>query len=84
MSTEDSGTSDASSSSTSACAHSNTTSLTQSIVKLDGSMATGQSNYNAYQFRIQRILKEKDKLPAIEEQPVSSAAKITRPLGLLL
>ena len=44
-----------------------TTSLTQSIEKLDGSMATGQSNYNAWRFRIIRILKEKGHLSAIEE-----------------
>ena len=50
----------------------NTTSLTQSIEKLDGSMATGQSNYNAWRFRIVRILKEKDLLQAIEDSTVSS------------
>ena len=44
-----------------------TTSLTQSIEKLDGAMATGQSNYNAWRFRIIRILKEKDLLSAIED-----------------
>jgi len=44
-----------------------TTSLTQSIDKLDGAMATGQSNYNAWQFRIIRILKAKDLLSAIED-----------------
>ena len=33
--------------------------------KLDGAMATGQSNYNAWRFRIIRILKEKDLLSAI-------------------
>ena len=54
---------------------SNTTSLTQSIEKLDGSMATGESKYNAWRFRIIRILKEKDLLSAIEEETVSSAAK---------
>jgi len=52
--------------------HTSTTSLTQSIEKLDGSMATGQSNYNAWRFRIIRILKEKDLLEAIEEATVSS------------
>jgi len=35
-------------------------------------MATGQSNYNAWRFRIIRILKEKDLLPAIEDSTVSS------------
>jgi len=44
-----------------------TTSLTQSIEKLDGAMATGQSNYNAWRFRIIRILKEKGLLSAIED-----------------
>jgi len=44
-----------------------TTSLTQSINKLDGSMATGQSNYHAWRFRIIRILKEKGLLEAIED-----------------
>ena len=48
-----------------------TTSLTQSIEKLDGSMARGQSKYNAYRFRIIRILKEEDLLDAIEEDIVS-------------
>ena len=50
----------------------NTSSLTQSIEKLDGFMATGQSNYNAWRFRIVRILKEKDLLQAIEDSTVSS------------
>ena len=49
-----------------------TTSLTQSIEKLDGSMATGQSNYNAWRFRIIPILKEKDLLAAIEDPNVSN------------
>ena len=35
-------------------------------------MATGQSNYNAWRFRIIGILKEKDLLAAIEESTVSS------------
>ena len=38
-------------------------------------MATGESNYNVWRFRIIRILKEKDLLSAIEEETVSSAAK---------
>ena len=50
----------------------NTTSLTQSIEKLDGSMATGQSNYNAWRFRILRILKEKELHLALEDSTVSS------------
>ena len=44
-----------------------TTSLTQSIEKLDGSMAAGKSNYQAWKFRVIRILKEKGLLTAIEE-----------------
>ena len=77
MANEESGTSEGSSSGTggNSSSHSNTTSRTQSIEKLDGSMATGESNYNAWRFRIIRILKEKDLLPAIEEDTVSSAAK---------
>ena len=55
-------------STTSKTSHSSTTSLTQSIEKLNGSMATGQSNYNAWRFRIIRILKQKDLLEAIEER----------------
>lgn len=35
------------------------TSLSHSIEKLDGSMATGKSNYVAWKFRVLRILKEK-------------------------
>ena len=63
------------SSNTSKTSHSSTTSLTQSIEKLDGSIATGQSNYNAWRFRIIRILKEKDLLEGIEENstPVGTA-----------
>jgi len=48
-----------------------TTSQTQSIEKLDGSMATGQSNYNVWRFRIVRILKEKNLLGAVEDETVS-------------
>lgn len=52
-----------------------TASLTQSIEKLNGAMATGQSNYKAWRFRIFRILKEKDLLSAIEDsvETVSSS-----------
>ena len=46
---------------------SGTTSLTQSIEKLDGSMASGKSNYQAWRFRVIRILKEKGLLTDIEE-----------------
>ena len=38
------------------------TSLSHSIDRLDGTMATGQSNYNAWRFRLVRILKEKSLL----------------------
>lgn len=48
-----------------------TTSLTQFIEKLDGSMATGKNNYNAGRFMIIRIVKEKDLLQAIEDEIVS-------------
>lgn len=48
-----------------------TTSHTQSIEKLDGSMATGQSNYNPSCFRIVCILKEKNLLGAVEAETVS-------------
>lgn len=44
------------------------TSLTHSIEKLDGSLASGRSNYHAWRFRIVRILKEKRLLTAIEEE----------------
>jgi len=49
-----------------------TTSLTQSIEKLDVSMATGQSNHNSWDFRIICILTEKDLLGAIEDTTVST------------
>ena len=35
------------------------TSLSNSIDKLAGTMATGHSNYNAWRFRLTRILKRK-------------------------
>ena len=50
-----------------------TTSLTQSIEKLDGSMATGQSNYHTWRFRIIRVLKEKNLLAAIEDSTDSTS-----------
>jgi len=73
--TSGSGTGEGSSTSTNtrgSNSHVSTTSRTQSIEKLDGSMATGQSNYNAWRLRIIRILKEKDLLCAIEENTVST------------
>ena len=42
------------------------TSISHSIEKLDGSMATGKSNYVAWKFRILRILKEKGLARALE------------------
>ena len=45
------------------------TSLSHSIDKLDGTMATGKSNYNAWRFRLVRILKEKDLLTIVSELP---------------
>jgi len=56
---------------TSTTGNTSKTSLTQSIEKLDGSMATGQRNYNAWRFRIVRILKEKNLLGSIEDETVS-------------
>src|SRR5437588_6865955 len=46
------------------------TSLNHSIEKLDGSMATGKSNYVAWKFRILRILKEKGLAQALEQRDV--------------
>ena len=43
------------------------TSLSHSIDKLDDTMATGQSNYNAWRFRLVRILKEKSLLNIVTE-----------------
>ena len=43
------------------------TSLSHSIEKLDGSMATGKSNYVAWKFRVLRILKEKGLASALED-----------------
>jgi len=43
------------------------TSLSHSIEKLDGSMATGKSNTVAWKFRVLRILKEKGLASALEE-----------------
>ena len=52
-----------------------TTSLTQSIEKLDGSIASGKSNYQAWKFRIVRILKDKGLLTAIENELDKGNAK---------
>ena len=43
------------------------TSLSHSIDKLNGTMATGQSNYNAWRFRLVRILKEKGLLTIVTD-----------------
>ena len=48
------------------------TALSHSINKLDGTMATGKSNYNAWRFRLVRILKEKDLLTVVSELPPQS------------
>ena len=48
------------------------TSLSHSIDKLDGTMATGHSNYNAWRFRLTRILKEKGLLTIVTEGPGST------------
>ena len=45
------------------------TSLSHSIEKLDGTMATGKSNYNSWRFRLVRILKEKDLLTLVTDKP---------------
>ena len=50
------------------------TSLSHSIDKLDGTMATGQSNYNAWRFRLVRILKEKGLLTIVTEGSGSTPA----------
>jgi len=59
------------SSSKSESKNSRSTSLTQSIEKLDGSMVKGQSNNCAWRFRIIRMLKEKNLLSAIADTEVS-------------
>ena len=48
------------------------TSLSHSIDKLDGTMATGHSNYNAWRFHLIRILKEKELLTVVTEGPGST------------
>ena len=48
------------------------TSLSHSIDKLDETMATGHSNYNAWRFRLTRILKEKGLLTIVTEGPGST------------
>ena len=50
------------------------TSLSHSIDKLDGTMATGQSNYNAWRFHLVRILKEKILLSIVTEGSGSTPA----------
>jgi len=72
MSTEATSSDTGEGNSSSKTSHRSTTSLTPSIEKLEGSMATGQSNYNSWRFRIIRILKEKDLLEAIEDSSVST------------
>jgi len=50
------------------------TSLSHSIEKLDGSMATGKSNYVAWKFRVLRILKEKGLARALEDNPADESS----------
>ena len=50
------------------------TSLSHSIEKLDGSMATGKSNYVAWKFRVLRILKEKGLAQALEDSADDTTA----------
>jgi len=52
-----------------------TPSLTQPIEMLDGSIAFGKSNYQAWKFHIVRIVKEKWLLPAIEDNLDKSNGK---------
>ena len=49
------------------------TSLSHSIDKLDGTMATRKSNYNSWRFRLVCILKEKDLLTVVTEVPPGQA-----------
>ena len=49
------------------------TSLSHSIEKLDGSMATGKSNYVAWRFRVLRILKEKGFASAVVDMAADGA-----------
>ena len=44
-----------------------TTALSHSIEKLDGTIATGKSNYNPWRLRLVRILKEKELLTTVTE-----------------
>ena len=48
------------------------TALGHSIDKLDGTMATGKSNYKAWRFRLVRILNEKDLHTVVSELPLQS------------
>ena len=56
-----------------------TTSLSHSIDKLDGTLATGQSTYNAWRFRLLHILKEKSlSLLSPKAQGLPRLVKIAR------
>ena len=59
------------------------TSLSHSIEKLDVTMATGQSNYNAWRFRLVQILKEKSLLTIVTDASGSTpiAKDGTAPVG---
>ena len=48
------------------------TSLSHSVDKLDRTMATGHSKYNAWRFRLTRILKEKKLLTIVMDGPGST------------
>ena len=56
-----------------------TTALSDSIEKLVGTMATGKSNYNAWRFRLVRILKKKELLTTVTEgsTPTTAAGTAT-------
>jgi len=49
------------------------TSLSHSIDKLDGFMATGKSNYDAWRFRVLRILQEKGLASAVVDMAADAA-----------
>jgi len=61
-----------------------TTSLTKSIEKLDGSMAAGKSNYQAWKFGTMRILTEKGLHTAIEKALDKSDTKNVAPSAKII
>jgi len=54
------------------------TSLSHSIEKLDGSIATGKSNYVAWKFRVLRILKERGLAGALEERTTDEDSSVSQ------